>query len=341
MLPASLGACQFAPCTSPDILSLDPHPKPGPNISMGSSPLPSSVTKPHESSQLFLSPDTIADHNLVMKEGFQRSSNMRYSCGLHDLGASLSCRGYWRDIRNVRKELEHWLQVHPLQAPHLLPSQSQLRRTGASSLSSAITKHGGYGKLFSGYMHLPSPCLLLVVLAADQNMANGFCCMCYQSAGMTMLVRQGGILDSHQFKHRKLRRVFDTHASLMYLYEGADRAVRSLVSLGSTCVNTAQHSLVWRLVGGCLASSQGMWQGRDMSLPLRFVVMWPMAFGRFIMYSCIGSYPGEGGCRARPLEVHVLSSQQQVVVCAYEYHCGLHQHTSLPVTSNLQMSFAP
>lgn len=58
--------------------------------------------------------------------------------------------GYWKDVRNVRQELEHWLQVHPLETPELLPSQSQLRRTGSSSLAFAITKHGGYAKLFAG-----------------------------------------------------------------------------------------------------------------------------------------------------------------------------------------------
>ena len=61
-----------------------------------------------------------------------------------------ACRGYWKDVRNVRQELEHWLQVHPLKTPELLPSQSQLRRTGSSSLAFAITKHGGYAKLFAG-----------------------------------------------------------------------------------------------------------------------------------------------------------------------------------------------
>ncbi|DBA97292.1 TPA: Low molecular weight phosphotyrosine protein phosphatase, variant 3 [Trebouxia sp. C0004] len=58
--------------------------------------------------------------------------------------------GYWKDVRNVRQEMEHWLKVHPLGAPDLLPSQSQLRRTGSSSLAFAITKHGGYAKLFAG-----------------------------------------------------------------------------------------------------------------------------------------------------------------------------------------------
>lgn len=57
--------------------------------------------------------------------------------------------GYWRDARNVRRELEHWLQVHPLAAPELLPSQSQLRRTGSSSLAFAVTQHGGYAKLLA------------------------------------------------------------------------------------------------------------------------------------------------------------------------------------------------
>lgn len=59
------------------------------------------------------------------------------------------CRGYWRDVRNVRQELEHWLKTHPLGAPQLLPSQSQLRRTGSSSLAFAVTQHGGYAKLLA------------------------------------------------------------------------------------------------------------------------------------------------------------------------------------------------
>ena len=58
-------------------------------------------------------------------------------------------RGYWRDVRNVKQEVQQWLKAHPLEAPHLLPSQSQLRRTGHSSLAVAVTKHGGYKKLFS------------------------------------------------------------------------------------------------------------------------------------------------------------------------------------------------
>lgn len=61
------------------------------------------------------------------------------------------CRGYWRDVRNVKQELQRWLKGHPLEGPHLLPSQSQLRRTGDSSLAVAITKHGGYKKLFAEY----------------------------------------------------------------------------------------------------------------------------------------------------------------------------------------------
>lgn len=57
--------------------------------------------------------------------------------------------GYWRDVRNVKQELQRWLKAHPLAAPHLLPSQSQLRRTRHSSLAVAVTKHGGYKNLFA------------------------------------------------------------------------------------------------------------------------------------------------------------------------------------------------
>ena len=71
----------------------------------------------------------------------------------------MCCRGYWRDVRNVRQELDHWLQVHPQDTPDLLPSQSQLRRTGASSLAFAITKHGGYAKLFAESVSQSDSCL--------------------------------------------------------------------------------------------------------------------------------------------------------------------------------------
>lgn len=51
----------------------------------------------------------------------------------------------------MKQELKRWLKAHPLKEPHLLPSQSQLRATGDSSLAVAITKHGGYKRLFSEY----------------------------------------------------------------------------------------------------------------------------------------------------------------------------------------------
>lgn len=52
-------------------------------------------------------------------------------------------RGYWRDIKNLRKELEGWLDLHGSDR-NRLPTNKELRASGANQICNAIEFHGGY-----------------------------------------------------------------------------------------------------------------------------------------------------------------------------------------------------
>ncbi|KAK9814279.1 hypothetical protein WJX72_003320 [[Myrmecia] bisecta] len=50
-------------------------------------------------------------------------------------------RGYWKKLENVEKELKAWLKEHKVKGR--MPTQRELRKSGANMLSVAISKHGG------------------------------------------------------------------------------------------------------------------------------------------------------------------------------------------------------
>lgn len=51
------------------------------------------------------------------------------------------CYGYWSDLSNIERELRDWMRAHNIKDK--LPSQRQLRISGASSLAASIDRHGG------------------------------------------------------------------------------------------------------------------------------------------------------------------------------------------------------
>lgn len=53
-------------------------------------------------------------------------------------------RGYWTDVSNVEKELKEWMEEHDHE--DTMPKHRELMETGATSLSSAIVRHGGLAK---------------------------------------------------------------------------------------------------------------------------------------------------------------------------------------------------
>eukprot|EP01026_Neomeris_dumetosa_P030240 TRINITY_DN2423_c0_g1_i6.p1 TRINITY_DN2423_c0_g1~~TRINITY_DN2423_c0_g1_i6.p1 ORF type:complete len:488 (-),score=47.26 TRINITY_DN2423_c0_g1_i6:316-1779(-) len=64
-------------------------------------------------------------------------------------------KGYWQDPSNVETQLRTWMAEHNVRGR--MPSQRELRRSGANSLAIAIDKLGGYN-VFAYKLGLPANC---------------------------------------------------------------------------------------------------------------------------------------------------------------------------------------
>ena len=55
----------------------------------------------------------------------------------------VACRGYWTDISNLEKELRSWMAKNAADQGRL-PTNRELRASGANQLCNAIEYHSGF-----------------------------------------------------------------------------------------------------------------------------------------------------------------------------------------------------
>ena len=55
----------------------------------------------------------------------------------------VACRGYWTDISNLERELRTWMAKNAADQDRL-PTNRELRASGANQLCNAIEYHGGF-----------------------------------------------------------------------------------------------------------------------------------------------------------------------------------------------------